>query len=295
MTFLPMKRHRRTLQPVLSVTLALASLSSLTAVVACGSKDTEVEERERELAAYNALGDVAGAPDLIRAQVNSVVLIELENASGTGFWVKVPSLGRVVLATNFHVIGRDACALQGCYVTLVTGAERGAKEAPNKVFVVPAAASSNYDVAFYDVYGSKEDALAKRAPMRSATGLSLDPSLRPSGTLYVVGHPAGGLKKVSVGTLIRNDATDSRSTNFTLGGNSGSPVLDASGRLVGLLWAALLTTQTSAQRALLTRRSSHETKSSRPPLHPPRFLRRSTWTPPRKQRSMPLWKTARCS
>ena len=68
--------------------------------------------------------------------------------------------------------------------------------------------------------------------------LTLDPRTAPSllGThVHVVGHPEGHLKKWTQGEVVDSDGTWITFSAYALPGNSGSPVLDDAGHMVGIL------------------------------------------------------------
>jgi len=66
-----------------------------------------------------------------------------------------------------------------------------------------------------------------------ATVASADPA--PGAAATIIGHPSGGPKKIEAGTVSSYSPNNIRYGNIdTLGGNSGSGVLDASGAVIGV-------------------------------------------------------------
>jgi hypothetical protein len=181
--------------------------------------------------------DIGEAPAALRQAAKAVVRISAPGGSGTGFFARSAQFGgRTLLVTNFHVVGGENCPLAGCRVELARGLEKGSRPTDDTVVLKPVGASGNFDVALYEVYDSFAEAKAGKSTYVAPAFLEVDPKRAPGEDVYVVGHPYSGLKKISEGKVFETKATQSYASAMALPGNSGSPVLDAQGRLVGILW-----------------------------------------------------------
>jgi hypothetical protein len=138
------------------------------------------------------------------------------------------------LLTNNHVLGDTVCPIEGCFIEISVFYQRGQPRGDSMtVFAVPTAVDVGMDMAVVQLY-----ALPVETPLATPNYLSLYP-IGPSELIgkhvTVVGHPRGRLKKWTDGYVIDASGEWFTSTNYSLPGNSGSPVLDDEGRIVGLL------------------------------------------------------------
>jgi hypothetical protein len=174
--------------------------------------------------------DVSDAPPAIQTAARAVVRIRTAGAFATGSFISPTG----VLLTNNHVLGVDVCPLEGCYARLAFLHQRHSSPQPDSpVFVVPLAVDVGLDMAVLQVYQGPGS-----APLDTPDYLTLasrDPASLRGTHVRVVGHPEGHLKKWTEGDVVDSDGTWIFFTAFSLPGDSGSPVLDDGGHLVGIL------------------------------------------------------------
>lgn len=178
------------------------------------------------------LHDVERGSALIREVAKAVVrLRHPAGAVGTGSFISEDGL----LLTNDHVLGSEQCAREGCWISVAFAHQRGSWSlGPRELFAVPVHADVGLDMVALQLYEDER----QEARLPTPNFLRLEP--RSASELIgervtVVGHPLGRLKKWSEGLVIDADGDWFESTLFTLPGSSGSPIVDAQGRLVGLL------------------------------------------------------------
>ena len=174
--------------------------------------------------------DITTASPKIQTAARAVVRVRTAGEYGTGFFVSPSGL----LLTNNHVLGDLVCPLQGCYVEVTQLHERGqARQQPTIVFAIPTAIDAGLDMAvvqLYDQPGGNQ--------LDSPDYLSFD--AEEAGTLLghhitIVGHPEGYLKKWTDGEVVDTNGSWITTTAYTLPGDSGSPILNDDGQVVGLL------------------------------------------------------------
>jgi V8-like Glu-specific endopeptidase len=174
--------------------------------------------------------DVSEAPAAIQTAARAVVRIGTAGEFGTGSFISPTG----VLLTNNHILGVSLCPREGCYAQLTFMHQRGSPpQDPETVFVVPIAVDVGLDIAAVQAYPSPG-----AAPLSTPDYLTLDARAAASlqGThIHVVGHPEGKLKKWSEGQVVDVDGSWIYSDAFALPGNSGSPLLDDNGHMVGIL------------------------------------------------------------
>lgn len=184
--------------------------------------------------ALDAFGDPENAPPAIRDAAQAVVKIRSPIGSATGSFVSSDG----VLLTNNHVLGADVCPREGCYMELSFQQQRGTMAAPPvKVFAMPLHVNPGLDMAVVQV-SAVDDTGAPGAPLSTPHFLTISP--RDGGSLvgtkvFVVGHPEGYLKKWTTGDVVDNEGSWIEFSAPSLPGNSGSPLLDATGNIVGIL------------------------------------------------------------
>jgi V8-like Glu-specific endopeptidase len=185
-------------------------------------------------AAFYDFEDPRAAPAPIRAAAPAIVRIETATSYATGSFIS----GDGVLLTNNHVLGVEVCPREGCYARITLSYERGQKRIDSvAVFAVPQHVDIGLDMAIVQLYlvdakGNKGDKFA------SPNSLTLDPRTAASligARVNVVGHPQGHLKKWTAGEVAEAGGTWFIATAEGLPGNSGSPILDEAGNIVGLL------------------------------------------------------------
>ncbi|MFA7403464.1 MAG: serine protease [Pelobacteraceae bacterium] len=211
-------------KPVLIVMIA-ALLAGLTG---CGGDSTTVTTiNNADLPGFN---DITTAPPAIQVAAKAVVRIHTARSSATGFFIS--STGQ--LLTNDHVLGDSVCPIEGCYLEITRMHQRGATLLdPEVVFAVPSAVDVGLDIAvvqLYDRPGGTKLSTPDYLTFNSRNSSSL------LGThVTIVGHPEANLKKWTDGVVANSSGKWFQTTAFVLPGDSGSPVLDDDGRIVGLI------------------------------------------------------------
>ncbi|MDB4974969.1 MAG: hypothetical protein JWN48_3310 [Myxococcaceae bacterium] len=203
----------------------VAALVLASGAVACGS--------DAAGANFPELHDIPSAPPKIREAAAAVVRVGTAFASGTGSFISAS--GRMM--TNNHVLGADVCPVEGCWIEVSFEHQLGkAMQEPRSLFAVPEHVDVGMDLSVVQLY---EAPPAQGGGMVSTPAfLTFEPLDAPSLVgmhITIVGHPRARLKKWSDGVVV--DATGSwfECTNFILPGDSGSPVLNDAGHIVGLI------------------------------------------------------------
>jgi Trypsin-like peptidase domain len=174
--------------------------------------------------------EISEAPAAIANSAHAVVRIETATASGTGSFISSTGL----LLTNNHVLGAPVCPIEGCYIELSLEYQRGEpRQASTTVFALPKAVDLGLDVAIVQIFLDRGGAPFPSPNFLSANLQSASDLLGKH--IFVVGHPEGSLKHWTDGTVVDTEGEWFKSTAFILPGDSGSPVLDDEGKLVGLM------------------------------------------------------------
>jgi V8-like Glu-specific endopeptidase len=200
----------------LAVTFALGA-------VACSSKATPA-------VTLPSFSDITTAPAPIQKAAQAVVRIATANGLATGSFISPTGL----LLTNNHVLGTAVCPVEGCFAQITFNYQRGTKAtSPQTVFVVPTAVSAGLDMAVVQVYSSQGG--SQLATSSYLTITSRTPAQLEGTHVTLVGHPEGHLKKWTAGEVVDSDGEWVYTTAYLLPGNSGSPLLDDSGDIVGII------------------------------------------------------------
>ncbi|MBY0370706.1 serine protease [bacterium] len=172
------------------------------------------------------------APEAIRQAAKAIVrLSTADMGSGTGFFLA----GSSQFVTNAHVVGPENCTLEGCYADIDFDFEHGAKAKEVEVFLVPKLHVAELDLTVFEAYKpSDKSPIAEKFVPPHGLELATD-EVKPETDLIVVGHPYGGLKRWNQSRMYLKNGDWCASGNCAAPGNSGSPVLDAQGRVAGLL------------------------------------------------------------
>ncbi|MGC4064000.1 MAG: serine protease [Polyangiaceae bacterium] len=177
--------------------------------------------------------DPDAAPRPIRSAAQAVVRLHTARAYGTGAYIS--STGR--LLTNNHVLGESVCSREGCYVEVSESHQRGkARRAPVVYRAIPEMVSAGLDVAILQLSD-----VTTGEPPETPNYLTFDERSAEEllgQTITVVGHPEGNLKKWTKGEVIDEGGHWLTTTAYVLPGDSGSPMLDEHGRIVGLVHRA---------------------------------------------------------
>ncbi len=181
-------------------------------------------------ASLPSFDDITSAPPIIQEAAAAVVLVSLPGESATASFISPDGL----LLTNNHVLGVGICPVEGCYAQLTRNFQRGFPvEQPLTVFLVPRAVSIGLDMAVLQASASPGG-----PPLSTPSYLTIDsrtPAALEGTHVTIVGHPEASLKKWTAGEVVWSDGDWIWTTAFILPGNSGSPLLDDHGHLVGLL------------------------------------------------------------
>ncbi len=221
----------------------------LLTILGCQTKEVEkITTRVQDIPEYSSLKDMDSAPEKIKARSAAIMKIgDTHGSSGTAFFVNDQGL----LMTNNHVLGAENCARTGCFAELTRGLEVGLKyQEPELVFAVPLLVDVQLDMALFQIKnvtdnggGDRKVGSTYTSPyhltFRSASAQSL-----VGEKMYIVGHPVGALKKWIEGEGLSSSGNWVLSDHFVLPGNSGSPVLDVDGKIVGLLHRTTRGTET---------------------------------------------------
>lgn len=174
--------------------------------------------------------------EIVEASRAVVRIRTVEGSVGTGFFLKQSQ----ELVTNAHVVGHENCTREGCYLDLDLELEREGKYETKEVFVVPVLSSQIDDVTVMKVYlPEKGNPLAKPFPIPAGLEFSdAEGDTAVDKQVYIVGHPYGGLKRWSAAPIYRRTGEWCGTSHCTPSGNSGSPVLNLKGEIVGLVHRA---------------------------------------------------------
>jgi hypothetical protein len=176
-----------------------------------------------------ALYDVDTAPPPIQTAAEAVVRVHTAGQYGTGAFVSSTGL----LLTNNHILGDTVCPIEGCAIHLTFDHQRGKPPAnPVTMFAVPQAVDVGLDMALVQISNLGGGPLSTPAFLNVT---DLDASALVGAHVTVVGHPEGELKKWAAGLVTDAYGNWFTTTAYTLPGDSGSPVLDDDGNLVGII------------------------------------------------------------
>lgn len=185
---------------------------------------------------FGPLRAVNEAPEAIKNAAKAIVKIRTRDGAGTGFFI----LGGDVFLTNNHVVGPENCSLEGCFAELDLNFAHGEKPESKKVFLVPFFRDGERDLTAFEVYTpSKENPKAERYKSPNALEFSAKPGALLEKNLYLIGHGLGGLKRWSEDTPDETFGDWIYSDHCSLPGCSGSPMLNAEGKIEGLVHSGL--------------------------------------------------------
>jgi V8-like Glu-specific endopeptidase len=176
-----------------------------------------------------SLYDVRIAPPPIQTAAEAVVRVHTAGQYGTGAFVSPTGL----LLTNDHILGDTVCPVEGCTIQLSFDHQRGKPpQNPVTVSAVPQAVDVGLDMALVQIRNLGGGPFSTPAFLNVN---NLDAAALVGAHVTVVGHPEGELKKWSSGLVTDAFGTWFTTTAYTLPGDSGSPVLDDAGNLVGII------------------------------------------------------------
>jgi V8-like Glu-specific endopeptidase len=184
---------------------------------------------------FSDFKDVTKAPKAIQTAAEAVVRVRWRKTSGTGFFANY--LNETWFITNNHVLGFDSCSKEGCYITVDINFQKDKKYKSVELLAVPQSANSDLDVSFYKVY--KENDKGEFTDEWSTSHI-LNFKITTVESLvntnaHIVGHPHGSIKKWDSSIIKQNINGFIVTTAASYLGNSGSPLLNNSGEVVGIL------------------------------------------------------------
>lgn len=196
------------------------------AVNACSHDDSSTVIKP-DLPHFN---DITTAPSKIQTAARAVVRLATAGQMGSGSFISPTGL----LLTNNHVLGDSVCPIEGCYVEMSQMYQRGQPlQKPSTVMAKPIAVDVGLDMAVVQLVDPTTS-----SNITTPDYLSFD-SLGPAALLdmhvTIVGHPEGNLKKWTDGVVVDTTGNWFMCTAYTLPGDSGSPVLNDAGQIVGLI------------------------------------------------------------
>ena len=181
--------------------------------------------------ALPAFHDLTTAPAAIQTASLAVVRIHTAGEYGTGSFISPDGL----LLTNNHVLGDTVCPVEGCSIQLSFNFQRGQSfEQSSTVYAVPVAVDVGLDMAVVQIHSSTAGSANLPTP-NFLTVVAHDPASLVGTRITIVGHPESRLKKWTSGEVVDAFGNWFSSTAYILPGDSGSPVLDDGGNLVGII------------------------------------------------------------
>ncbi|MBN1961023.1 MAG: trypsin-like peptidase domain-containing protein [Deltaproteobacteria bacterium] len=202
----------------------LRLLSFLLAISSCGDTKNTTDLN------LPTFFDLSEAPVKIQNAAKAVVRIETKINYGTGSFISDSGL----LLTNDHVLGGSVCAIEGCWVKLSFNYQIDMPfQQPIFAYAVPVSVDAILDMAIVQIFENPTGPKLKTSNYLDINSRNLASLLGTHVT--VVGHPKGRLKKWSDGFVYNIYGDWFYSTGYALPGDSGSPVLDDNGKIVGLL------------------------------------------------------------
>jgi V8-like Glu-specific endopeptidase len=185
-------------------------------------------------ASLPAFYDLTSAPTAIQTASLAVVRIHTAGEYATGSFISPTGL----LLTNNHVLGDSVCPVEGCSVQLSFNFQRGQTFVPfSTAYAVPVAVDVGLDMAVVQLHVSTASSPNLSTP-NFLNIVAHDPSSLVGSRITIVGHPESRLKKWTSGEVVDAAGNWFSSTAYILPGDSGSPVLDDGGNLVGIIHRA---------------------------------------------------------
>lgn len=224
------------------ISKSIGALLAALLVASCGENKKQVIFQP--VAEIDQYKNIYTAPPSIKTAAASVVRISLSQGKGTGFFVSQDG----VLITNSHVIGVEDCFKEGCFVDLGQHHEvrhSGDSEdgSENRVYIKPLLVDANLDLTVAQTYEALEkDGIWIKTDSKLSTPHFLALANDAETTqligkyVYTVGHPFGFLKKWTSGIILPSTNRTLVFDAMVVGGQSGSPVLNESGNVIGLVF-----------------------------------------------------------
>jgi hypothetical protein len=212
------------------ISLLESGVLLLAAALAIGCSDDETSSAKAPTVKLPSFSDITAAPANIQTAARAVVRLRVSQGAGTGSFISSTGL----ILTNNHILGNEVCPIEGCYVEVSSMHQRGTPYSDPVVrFAVPQAVDVGLDMAIAQLYTEKGG-----SQLNTPNFLQFNPQQAEQliGThVNVVGHPEAHLKKWTEGTVVDSSGQWFIATAYILPGNSGSPLLDDQGQIVGLI------------------------------------------------------------
>lgn len=175
--------------------------------------------------------DLPSAPTEIQTAAKAVVRLTTARYYGTGSFISENGL----LLTNNHVLGETECPVEGCVVSVAVLHQIGEEPQDDQQYwATPVTFDAGLDIAILQLGPLDSD----EPPLKTPSYLKFDEQTGEDllgQRVTVVGHPEGALKKWSEGTVVEATGKWITTTNFILSGDSGSPILNDDGKIVGIV------------------------------------------------------------
>ena len=182
---------------------------------------------------FPSFNDIASAPTKIQTAAKAVIRVQTARETASGSFISATG----ELLTNNHVLGDSVCPVEGCFVQITQMHQRGsARQQPAIVFAKPVAVDVGMDMAVVQIYEQPGGSMLATPDYLNIN--PQDPVSLIGRHVTIVGHPEGYLKKWTDGEVVDTSGKWFTSTAYVLPGDSGSPVLDDDGNIVGLLHRA---------------------------------------------------------
>ncbi len=202
------------------------ALLAVALAIGC-SHDETINASGAKLPNFN---DITAAPAKIQTAARAVVRLRVSQGAGTGSFISPSGL----ILTNNHVLGNEVCPIEGCYVEVTSMHQKGTTPSDPVVrFAIPQAVDVGLDMAIAQLYTSKGGSQLSTPDYLQFNPQESDQLIGKHVT--VVGHPEAYLKKWTDGTVVDSSGKWFLATAYILPGNSGSPLLDDEGQIVGLI------------------------------------------------------------
>ena len=213
----------------LPTVLLLAISYGLSGCGGSGSSGSSSNANSAASVGLPQLKDLGSATAAIQRSAKAVVRLKVARSVATGSFISATGL----LLTNNHVLGNNVCPTEGCYVAVTFDWQAGEPfQAPMIYFALPKAVDVGLDMAVVQLFESRGGPMVGTPDY--LTFHSQSPASLVGMHVTVVGHPEGYLKKWADGLVLDSSGNWITSTAYTLPGDSGSPILNDAGQIVGL-------------------------------------------------------------
>jgi len=206
--------------------LAAALVFASTCLTACsGGSGSSSASNGTSLPGFN---DVGSASAVVQKSAKAVVRVRTALSTATASFISSDGL----MLTNNHVLGIGVCPVEGCYVELSFNWQPGGTSTPAIYYVVPQSVDVGLDMAVVQVYNGQGGSKISTPDYLTIT--SMQPQALLGTHITVVGHPEGRLKKWTSGYVTDVAGEWVVTSAYILPGDSGSPILNDGGQIVGL-------------------------------------------------------------